>query len=193
MKKEKGNTAIIISVIISASLIFGALLMGKNSSFNDNQDLLERERTVKEEGTITKEGSFIIEQSEDYKGTKGERVILENGEVKIDASIFNDNSARFYNVEMPSGKTVYFFVVKDENGVLRAAANECQVCFSAKTGFIQEGNEMVCNNCGNRYPIEKIATEKGGCNPAPINPNLKVVNGNIVIEQEKLEEVSVFF
>ncbi len=175
MKKQKGNTTIIISIAMAAVLIFGALLY------------------VREDDTPTQERVPVVEQSDDYKGTKGERVVLANGEVKIDASVFTDNTARFYNVSLPSDKTVYFFVVKDKNGILRAAANECQVCYAAKTGFRQEGDEMVCNNCGNRYPVEKIATEKGGCNPVPINPNLKVVEGEIIIEQERLEEVSVFF
>lgn len=94
---------------------------------------------------------------------------------------------------MPNGKTIYFFVIKDRNGIFRAAANACQVCFKTYKGFRQEGDEIVCNNCGNRYPIEKIATEKSGCNPGPINPNLKVRNGQIIINQTDLEKVSDLF
>ena len=128
-----------------------------------------------------------------FFGEKGESVNLENGEVKLAASIFNDNQARFYNVAMPNNKTIYFFVVKDKNEVYRAAANACVVCFKTYKGFRQEGDEIVCNNCGNRYPIEKIATEKGGCNPGPINPNLEVRNGNIIINQADLEQVLDLF
>jgi len=128
-----------------------------------------------------------------FFGEKGEIVNLENGEVKLAASIFSDNQARFYNVEMTDKKTIYFFVVKDKNGIYRAAANACAVCFKTYKGFRQEGNEIVCNNCGNRYPIEKIATEKGGCNPGPINPNLEVKDGEIIIKQTDLEQVSDLF
>jgi len=129
----------------------------------------------------------------DYAGTKGEKVVLKNGEIEIDISGFEDGRARFYNVNLPSGKTIYFFVVRDKNGIYRAAANECQVCYSVRKGFRQEGDEIVCNNCGNRYPIEKIATEKGGCNPGPINPNLEVENNQIIIKQADLEQVSDLF
>jgi uncharacterized protein YbaR (Trm112 family) len=143
----------------------------------------------------------LIEQSQpnqnlsqiEFFGEKGETLNLENGEIKLAASIFNDNQARFYNVKMPDGKTIYFFIVKDKNGVYRTAANSCQVCFKTYKGFRQEGDEIVCNNCGNRYPIEKIATEKGGCNPGPINPNLEVKNGQIVVKQTDLEEISGLF
>lgn len=128
-----------------------------------------------------------------FLGEKGENLVLENGEIKLDSLIFNDNQARFYNVEMPNGKTIYFFVVKDKNGIYRAAANACAICFKTYKGFRQEGNEIVCNNCGNRYPIEKIATEKGGCNPGPINPNLEIKNGEIVIKEADLKQVLDLF
>lgn len=128
-----------------------------------------------------------------FFGDKGRNVIFENKKIKLDKSIFNDNQARFYNVKMPGDKIIYFFVVKDGNGIYRAAANACAVCFKTYKGFRQEGNEIVCNNCGNRYPIEKIATEKGGCNPGPINPNLEIKNNQIIIEQADIEKVSELF
>ena len=132
------------------------------------------------------------DQPERYEGTKGKEVALESGAVAIDVSGFDDNKARHYNVKI-SDKTVYFFVVKDRNGTYRAAANECQVCYAVKKGFRQEGNEMVCNNCGNGYPIERIATEKGGCNPAPIDPDLQAVDGKVAIAEDSLREVLAFF
>ncbi|MFH0791596.1 MAG: Fe-S-containing protein [bacterium] len=133
-----------------------------------------------------------------FTGDKGKEVVLTDGEIKLDTP--TDNQAQFYNVKMPAspvggpdGKIIYFFVVKDKNGVYRAAANACAVCFKTYKGFRQEGNEIVCNNCGNRYPIEKIATEKGGCNPGPINPNLEVRNGKIIIKQVDIEQVANLF
>ncbi len=145
--------------------------------------------------TTSSTPSGAVQKPTNFASTfeKGQTVALENGEVKIDASAFTDTTARFFNVRMSSGKTVYFFVVKDQFGTFRAAANACQVCFGVRKGFHQEGNEIVCNNCFNRYPLEKIATEKGGCNPGPINPNLQIINGNFVITQSQLEEVSQFF
>jgi len=128
-----------------------------------------------------------------FLGEKGQKVAFENGTIRIDASLFSDNQAKFFNTQMAFGKIVYFFVVKDKNGIYRAAANACQVCFGAKKGFRQEGNEIVCNNCGNRYPVEKIATEKGGCNPGPINPDLAVQNGKIIINRADVEQVQNLF
>lgn len=161
-------------------------------TFEELRDLLgcpkETEQSVTEQMQLNQnlpQVSFI--------GEKGETLNLENDEVKLLASIFDDNQARFYNVLMSSGKTIYFFVLKDKNGIYRAAANACQVCFAAGKGFHQEGDEMVCNNCGNRYPIEKIATEKGGCNPAPINPNLEIKNDKVIIKEKDFKKVEGLF
>lgn len=128
-----------------------------------------------------------------FSGEKGESVSLVSGEITLNSAIFADGLAYYYNTELPSGKTVFFFVIKDKNGIYRAAANACQVCHDTRMGFYQQGNYMVCKTCQNKYPLEKIATEKGGCNPGPINPNLEVVGGKITIDQSSLEKVSELF
>lgn len=163
-------------------------------TFEDLKALLKCpfKEEVKEENAY-KQKEEVNTTDKEFYGQKGEKVALENGQVKLDISSFNGNTAKFYNLAMPSGKTIYFFVVKDKNGVYRAAANACQVCYGIRKGFHQENNEIVCDNCGNRYPVEKIATEKGGCNPGPINPNLKIENGELTIKQAELEEVSELF
>lgn len=129
----------------------------------------------------------------EFDGEKGEGIALVNGQLSLDSRVFSDGLARYYNTELPNGKIIYFFVVKDKDGDYRAAANACQVCFDTRMGFRQQGDYMVCNTCGNKYPLEKIATEKGGCNPGPINPNLEVKDDKIIIKQSELEQVAEFF
>ena len=164
------------------------------SGYKTFEELRELLGCPKTEGQFSENQNQPQSLSEvQFFGEKGESVNLENEEVKLTTSIFSDNQVRFYNVKMPLGKTIYFFVVKDKNGIYRAAANACAVCFKTYKGFRQEGYEIVCNNCGNRYPIEKIATEKGGCNPGPINPSLEVKNGEIIIKQADLEQVLNLF
>ncbi|MEI6158051.1 MAG: Fe-S-containing protein, partial [Atribacterota bacterium] len=126
-------------------------------------------------------------------GEKGENVNAVNGEFLIDTSVFQDNLPRFYNVTLPNGKMVFFFAVKDSNGSFHIAANACQVCSEAKMGFHAEEGMIVCNVCGNRYPIEKIATEKGGCNPVPVTPQAEIREGKIVIKVTDLEKIADYF
>ena len=128
-----------------------------------------------------------------FIGKEGEAVSLADEQIILDSEVFADGLAHHYNTELPSGKIIYFFVLKDKNGIYRAAANACQVCFDAMMGFRQEGDFMVCNTCGNKYPLRKIATEKGGCNPGPINPNLEVEDNKVIVEQSDLEQVVEFF
>ena len=128
-----------------------------------------------------------------FSGEYGDKLTLNNGKTEINTSLFNEGKAHFFNTELSSGKTVYFFVVKDSDGRYRAAANACQVCHASKAGFKQVGDYMVCNTCQQKYPMNKIALEKGGCNPIPINPNLTTQGGKIVIEERDLSQVTSYF
>ncbi len=132
-------------------------------------------------------------QTSQFKGTKGDFMALNDNKVELEASSVSDGQAHYFHTILPSGEAVYFFIVKSPDGKLRAAANGCQVCGDALQGFRQEGNFMTCNTCGNKYPLNKIATEKGGCNPAPISPDLKVENGKVTISVSELEEIIEYF
>lgn len=131
--------------------------------------------------------------ADEFKGTKGDFVEINNNQILLPVDQIDDGSAHYFNTILPDGDPVYFFIVKSPDGKIRAAANGCQVCGGALQGFRQEGDFMVCNTCGNQYPLNKIATEKGGCNPAPINPDLKINNGNISISLTELEDIKQFF
>lgn len=107
-------------------------------------------------------------------------VKAENGAVRLSLSTFDDNQAHFYTY-MAQGRPVEFFVIKSKDGVVRVALNACDVCFPAKKGYHQEGDEMVCNNCGRRFPADQIGLIRGGCNPSPLKPT---VQGDTVVIQE---------
>lgn len=104
---------------------------------------------------------------------------LENGNIEIDISNLSTKGKFFtHNFD---GTTMEFFAVKDKNGKLRMAFNRCQVCYGTGRGyFIQEGNEFVCQNCGNRYSLTMIGNEKGGCNPSPIMATDRIAKENLV-------------
>jgi uncharacterized membrane protein len=128
-----------------------------------------------------------------FRGEKGQFVTMKNSLVTIDAASVSDGKVHYFNTTLKSGDPVYFFIAKSPDGKLRAAANGCQVCGGALQGFRQEGDFMVCNTCGNRYPLNKIATEKGGCNPAPISPDLAVNDGKITLSEPELEAITQYF
>jgi hypothetical protein len=107
-------------------------------------------------------------------------IAAENGAVRVPVATLDDGAAHFFTL-MVQGRPVEFFVLKDKDGTVRAALNACDVCFPAKKGYHQEGDEMVCDNCGRRFPINQIGVIRGGCNPSPLSP---AVDGSSVVIQE---------
>jgi uncharacterized membrane protein len=90
-----------------------------------------------------------------------------NGEVRLDLKEISDGKVRYYRYES-SGKTIKFFVVKSPDGVIRAAFDACDVCFPEKKGYSQDGDFMVCGNCGRKFHSNRVNIVEGGCNPAPL-------------------------
>ena len=187
-----------ILVIVSLSLavlIAIAYVSGCGSSTTDSSPLSGQNGITQ---TQPEDASTTAPSPSTPPAASPSEVALTNGVVSLDANTFVSGQARFFTVQVPAssslpGKAVSFFVVKDGAGVYRAAADTCQVCYQEKLGFRQEGSLLVCNNCDQSYPLEKIATEKGGCNPIPINPDIQVVDGRVNVTQQELEQVSQFF
>lgn len=101
-------------------------------------------------------------------GTQVVATAAQDDTVRFPLSTFDDGLAHFYDYDVGE-TTVRFFVLKSSDGVVRAAFDACDVCYLARRGYRQEGDEMVCNNCGRRFPSVLINEVRGGCNPAPLN------------------------
>ena len=103
-------------------------------------------------------------------GTKSGGVMTPvNGKLEIPVANISDGKAHHYQVKSDDGTMVTFFVLKSADGVLRAAIDSCDVCYRSGLGYYQEGDNMVCKNCGQKFASNKINVIKGGCNPAPLN------------------------
>lgn len=94
------------------------------------------------------------------------------GEVRLDASQFDNGQAQFFSYRHPDGTRIDFFILKSTDGILRAAFDACDVCYQEKLGYRQEGDEMVCNNCNQRFDSRLINVVRGGCNPSPLRRSL---------------------
>ncbi|MBW1797764.1 MAG: DUF2318 domain-containing protein, partial [Deltaproteobacteria bacterium] len=57
-------------------------------------------------------------------------------------------------------------------------------CYRSGKGYVQEGDFMVCTNCGRKFASTRINEVKGGCNPAPLK---RKINGkDLVIEMKDI-------
>lgn len=95
------------------------------------------------------------------------QVIEEGQNLLIEISDIS-SKASFYPIEV-DGVKMEVIAVKDSKGEIRTAFNTCQVCYSSGRGYyVQQGNALVCQNCGNKFTMSQVGVESGGCNPWPI-------------------------
>ena len=105
--------------------------------------------------------------------------INKNGDLRILKQEVT-RKAKFYPATV-GGVKMEVVAVKASDGSVRTAFNTCQVCFDSGRGYyIQQGDELVCQNCGNRFQIDKVEKIKNGCNPVPITADLKTYDGKYI-------------
>jgi hypothetical protein len=122
-------------------------------------------------------------------------LIFQSGTLKAETSKSGDlsilkkevtSTAKFYPYTA-EGVKMEVIAVKASDGTVRTAFNTCQVCNNSGRGYyIQEGDELVCQNCGNRFQIDKVEKIKNGCNPVPITPDLKTDDGKYITISKSL-------
>lgn len=114
----------------------------------------------------------------------------QDGKVRFAAADFNDGRARFYRYNGQSGP-VDFFLVRSQDGIIRSAFDTCDVCYKARKGYRQEGHDMVCNNCDQRFRTDMINVVKGGCNPAPLQR--QQIGDTLVLAANDIEKGAWYF
>jgi uncharacterized membrane protein len=112
------------------------------------------------------------------------------GEVVSDGEVVSiplseiSSKAVFYDYE-----GIEYFAVEAEDGTIRTAFNACDVCYKSHKGYRQEGGDMICNNCGNYYPISGLGTKNlrgGGCWPGYLPSSVE--GDQLVIKISDLEK-----
>ena len=177
--KRKANplslAIIVVLVAVIAITIFNSL--GENKAA---------------EATAISSSQFSNSQQAAPKPTKAVYNTVEASDevVSLETSLFDDGKAKYFTFNT-SGKMVNFFVIKSSDDVLRAAYDACDVCYAARKGYRQEGDIMVCNNCGQQFPSVRINVEKGGCNPAPLER--KIVGDKLVLNVSDIDLGKRFF
>ena len=110
--------------------------------------------------------------------------------VTYPVAMFADGKARHFDFK-DGEHTIRYFVIKSADGVLRAAFDACDVCWPAGKGYYQDGDVMVCRNCGRKFVSSKVNEVKGGCNPAPLNR--RVEGDMLVIEADDIRAGRGYF
>ena len=124
---------------------------------------------------------------------KTEAPAAQSGDIVIPVKDVTE-TATFYPITV-DGVKMEALAVKAPDGTIRTALNTCQVCFDSGRGYYkQEGDVLVCQNCGNRFRTSDVEKVKGGCNPVPVLTEDKVVTDDtITIPAEFLQQAKVLF
>jgi uncharacterized membrane protein len=104
------------------------------------------------------------------------------------------STAKFFPYKS-GGTYMEIMAVKAPDGSIRTAFNTCQVCYNSGRGYyLQQGDVVVCQNCGNRFKIDQIEKIKGGCNPVPILKENKIeTKDTITIPAKFISEYKSLF
>lgn len=127
-------------------------------------------------------------------GDKEETAKIEKGDSLVIKTDDLSEDAAFYPIEV-DGTEMEVIAVKDSEGNIRTAFNTCQICYDSGNGYYkQEGDTLVCQNCGNSFTMDQVGQTAGGCNPSPIMDDDKTVaEDEIQISYDFLKESSDIF
>ncbi|MGB4440041.1 MAG: DUF2318 domain-containing protein [Sedimentibacter sp.] len=166
-KTSKKNSNVILGVV--AVIVIGIAAFTFLNSGNDKKDLAEQTKSTAISATD------------------------ENANMVINVADVTETANFYAYDELDTYMEV--LAVKASDGTVRTAFNTCQVCYSSGRGYyIQEGDVLVCQNCGNRFKMDEVEVARGGCNPVPIFKEMKeVTDTTITIPKELFAEAEGIF
>jgi hypothetical protein len=173
-KKNNYGNLIIIAVVIIGIAVIGNFFLGGGDKNNT---------------TTTGKTNTSGSKSEAPKANPANIV----AGVEINKEEITDK-AKFYPYEA-DGIKMEVLALKAKDGSIRTAFNTCQVCYASGKGYyVQQGDELVCQNCGNRFKADKVGIVKGGCNPVPIADDSKADDGKTIkIDKTYLNKNKAYF
>jgi hypothetical protein len=171
-EKKSPKTAIIIAGTLA--LVVAGWLVYSNTS---------RARSVERpmQGQAAREGN---------KQQQYTPVTAENGEVKVQLNVLSGSTANYF-VYNANGKDIKFFMLRASDGTIRLALDACTACNHAKLGYRQNGETMVCNNCGMSFKSTDVGHISGGCSPIPLKNSQD--GKTLVVKAKDLEESARYF
>jgi RNA polymerase subunit RPABC4/transcription elongation factor Spt4 len=149
------------------------------------------------QGTVMRGGPSSLRTSMRMTADGGKGMVTtvqavdpENGAVRIPLAALQDGKAHFFSFGAGE-RTVRFFALRKSDGSIGVALDACNACYRAKRGYRQDGDQVICNNCGMAFRPEDIGVVTGGCNPIPL---VHTVTGDaVVVKTEVLEQGRKYF
>lgn len=181
---EKGKFRIIIAAVatIAAFVVVSKLVIGGNIG-DKNKPVSASSATATKDADDKK-----LSNTNPSNAVSGIEI------KKVDVT----NRASYYDYDA-DGTKVEVLALKAQDDSIKIVFNTCQVCYSSGKGYYiqvedEEGDELVCQNCGNRFSPDKLGIIKNGCNPLPILPeNISDDGTTIKIDKNFLDKNKAYF
>jgi hypothetical protein len=173
-EKKSPKTAMIIGAAVA--VVVAGWLIYSNTSRARSMD-----RPMQGQAAVSREGNKHLQYTP---------VAAENGEVKVQLSALQGSTASYF-VYKANGKDVKFFVLKASDGTVRVALDACTACNHAKLGYRQNGEVIVCNNCGMSFKSTDVGHISGGCSPIPLENSQD--GKTLTVKAKNLEEGTKYF
>ena len=110
--------------------------------------------------------------------TNADTADVSGDSITIAADDLNTDKVSFIKVP---GSKIELIARKDEKGQARVALGTCQSCNGSPYAYyVQEGDELMCNNCGLTFPLDVIDESGSGCHPIMIDDAIITREGNDV-------------
>ena len=124
--------------------------------------------------------------------THDSQTIAAGGSLDIPVDKVTEN-ANFFPVVV-DGTRMEVLAVKVD-GEVRTAFNTCQICNGQpRAYFVQDRRMIQCLACGNKYQLDIVEVDSGGCSPIPIKGDSKTVTADAVsISYETLQAGIQYF
>lgn len=144
-----------------------------DDTFTDNNST-DTDTSITNETDITNNSSLYTTVTPDS-----------NGNIIIDKDSIS-STASYYNYQ--SGNTIIQLIgIATDSGEKRLAFNTCQSCNpSPQAYYQQQGDLLICQNCGFDFVSEDVGAVAGGCNPMPLE-QLTDEDGQFIIPASYLD------
>lgn len=187
------------AVMICITVVFFVSRNGtSNANENPGGEGSDTDTAVSSEtqndGTDPSASVESLNESAGAQGEPGGAVVISAGESLVIPAADITADASFFSVVV-DGTQMEIIAVRDSEGNIRTAFNTCQICYDSGRGYyVQSGDYLVCQNCGNRFSMDQVGIESGGCNPWPIfSENKTVTADGIYISYDFLMEANGIF
>ena len=161
--KKNRNSLYLIGIIVVLIIVIAILMIpGKK---NEQATIESNSKALKE----------ILSKNESPQSTviNHEIVKSENGEIIFPVISFDDK-AQYFEYE-----GVQFFILKSNDGTIRAAFDACDVCGGSQ-GYEQKGTDIECRKCGKVFKIDELNTKNKGYGCWPSYLPHKIEGNNVV-------------